>query len=54
MKYYYEKYQHYIDAWVEVIPTPHRKKKRQLLQPLNNLGKRIIQKKREPTIYENS
>ena len=35
-----KKYQHYIDVWGEVLPTPHR----QLLRPLNNLEKRIIQK----------
>ena len=29
-------------------------KQRQLLLPLNNLGKRILQKYREPTILKNS
>ena len=39
----YEKYQHYIDARGEVLPTPQRNV-RQLLRPLNNLEKRILQK----------
>ena len=46
-------YQHYIDAWGEVLPSSHRK--RQLLRPLNNLDKRrIVQKEREPTLLENN
>ena len=37
-----KKYQHYIDARGEVLPTPHRN--RQLMRPLNNLEKWTLQK----------
>ena len=36
----YEKYQHFIDVLVEVLPAPQQ----QLLWPLNNPEKRILQK----------
>ena len=48
----YEKYQYYIDVREKFYQL--NAAQRQLLLTLNNLEKRILQKKREPTIYENS
>ena len=44
-----KKYGHYIDARGEGFISNSTQKQRQLLRPLNNLERRILQKQRKPT-----